>query len=90
MEKLGVLRKFHTSNQYRDKITFYRGQDNNNGTLTITRCNGLDDVYDLRTIELLSLSTKDGVVVHYDTKDNRSVHPYRFNDILDVEVNIRG
>lgn len=58
------------------------------------------DTFDIHTIELLSVSSRDGLVVHYDTKSNRRVYSYRLDDyrqskvhpvpvIGDVEVTLR-
>lgn len=84
IEELKVLKKFHTADKGKEETVFYRGKDNPNGVLKVN-----DDVFNLENINLLSLSRKYGVLIHYDTPKGRKLYPYEHNNIYDVSVRLR-
>lgn len=88
LDKLSVLRKFHTCNE-KNRIVFYRGVDNLDGLLRFKLYVDDDKVFDLSRIVLMSVSHFDGVLVHYDTPSGRCLYPFRYNDIEDVIVELK-
>lgn len=89
LNELSVLKKFHTADKNKDKTIFYRGEDNLNGFLNVTRFDGVVDTFELRLISLMSLSKWEGLLIHYDSLDGRKLYPYRYNSIRDISVDLR-
>ncbi len=87
LEEFKVLRKFHTSDKDKDTTIFFRGKDNLGGSLVIVSSDK-ECVFDLEKISLMSLSKHYGLLIHYDDFDNRRVCPYRFDDIIKINVNM--
>lgn len=84
-----VFKKLHTANKGDDKTIFYKEIKNKKGTLTITRADGLDDVFKTELISHMSLNNYDGLLIQYDSLDGRKLYPYPLNNIKNVGVNLK-
>ena len=82
--ELSVFKKLHTAYKHINKTVFYDMSKNPRGKMIITRYNGLDDVFDMKLINHMSLNRYDGLLIQYDSLDGRKMFPYRFNDIKDI------
>lgn len=86
VELFTVFRKLHTSTVNDDKTIFYRDVNNMHGSMTVHGLDGSCDVFDLRLISHMSLSSWDGLLVQYDTLDGRRMYPYRLLNVKDISI----
>ena len=87
-EIFNVFKKLHTANQGTDKTIFYKDIQNMHGTMVITNFDGSFDIFKLELISHMSLSKWDGLLIQYDSLDGRKMHPYRYNNIKDITIEL--
>ena len=88
VEIFEIFKKLHTANQGKDKTIFYKEINNMHGLMTITNFDNSFDIFKLELISHMSLNNYDGLLIQYDSLDGRKLYPYKYQNILNIEIEL--